>query len=132
MARLFDRSAAIDDAGPASAPSILSGKARLLAVSTRSRSPLFPDAPTLIESGFPDIDIDSWTGVMTTGGTPQPVVERLASELRAIVQLPEVSSAFEKLGMAVRFTGPQEFAAYFDTEIKRWGVAVRFSGAQAD
>ena len=120
------------DAGPASAPSIQAGKARLLAVSTRARSPLFPDAPTLVESGFPEIDIDSWTGVMTTGGTPQPVVERLASELRAIVQIPEVSAAFEKLGMVVRFTSPQEFSNHFDTEIKRWGVAVRFSGAQAD
>ena len=120
------------DAGPASAPSIQSGKARLLAVSTRTRSPLFPEAPTLVESGFPDFDIDSWTGVMATGGTPQPVVERVAAELQTIVALPEVASAFEKLGMAVRFTGPAAFASFFDAEIKRWGVAVKFSGAQVD
>ena len=120
------------DAGPASAPSIMAGKARLLAVSTRARSPLFPDAPTLVESGFPDIDIDSWTGVMATGGTPNAVLERVSSELRSIVQIPEVSSAFEKLGMAVRYTNPQEFAAFFDMEIRRWAVAVKFSGAQAD
>lgn len=120
------------DAGPASAPSIQSGKARLLAVSTRTRSPLFPDAPTLVDSGFPDFDIDSWTGVMATGGTPASVIERVATELQNIVALPEVAAAFGKLGMAVRYAGPAEFATFFDAEIKRWGVAVKFSGAQAD
>jgi tripartite-type tricarboxylate transporter receptor subunit TctC len=120
------------DAGPASLPAIRAGRARLLAVSTRGRSPLYPDTPTLIESGFPDFDVDSWTGIMATGGTPQPVVERLAGELRAVVVLPEVVGAFEKLGMSVRFLGSREFADYYEREIKRWGAAVRYSGAQPD
>jgi tripartite-type tricarboxylate transporter receptor subunit TctC len=120
------------DAGPASLPAIRAGRARLLAVSTRARSPLYPETPTLIESGFADFDVDSWTGIMTTGGTPQAVVERLASELRSVVVLPEVVGAFEKLGMSVRFLGSREFADYYDREIKRWGTAVRYSGAQPD
>jgi len=120
------------DAGPASIPAIRAGRAQLLAVSTRTRSPLFPDTPTLIESGFPDFDVDSWTGVMTTGGTPQPVVDRLSGELQAVVALPEVVAAFEKLGMSVRFLGAREFAGYYDREIKRWAAAVRYSGAQPD
>src|SRR6202521_1634240 len=49
------------DAGPASVPSIQSGQARLLAVTTRARNALFPDTPTMIESGFPEFDVDSWT-----------------------------------------------------------------------
>jgi len=120
------------DAGPASIPSIRAGKVRLLAVSTRTRSPLFPDTPTLIESGFPDFDVDSWTGIMTTGGTPHAVIDRLASELRTVVAQPEVISAFEKLGMSVHYLGPREFADYYDREIKRWASAVQFSGAQPD
>jgi tripartite-type tricarboxylate transporter receptor subunit TctC len=120
------------DAGPASLPAIRAGRARLLAVSTRARSPLFPDTPTLIESGFPDFDVDSWTGIMTTAGTPQPVIDRLAGELRAVVALPEVLAAFEKLGMSVRFLGARDFADYYDQEIKRWAAAVSYSGAQPD
>jgi len=120
------------DAGPASAPSIQSGKARLLAVSTRVRSPLFPDAPTLAEAGFPGFDIDSWTGVMATGGTAQAVIDRVAAELKAVVALPEVVAAFGKLGMTVRFAPPAEFNAFYRNEIRRWGEAVRFSGAKAD
>jgi tripartite-type tricarboxylate transporter receptor subunit TctC len=120
------------DAGPGSIPSIRAGKVRLLAVSTRARSPLFPGTPTLIESGFPGFDVDSWTGIMTTGGTPQPIVDRLAAELQAAVAQPEVVSAFEKLGMSVRFLGPRDFADYYDREIKRWAAAVQFSGARPD
>jgi tripartite-type tricarboxylate transporter receptor subunit TctC len=120
------------DAGPASIPSIRAGKVRLLAVSTRARSPLFPETPTLIESGFPDFDVDSWTGVMTTGGTPQPVIERIASELHTVVTQPETVAAFEKLGMSVRYLGPRDFADYYDREIKRWASAVAFSGARPD
>jgi tripartite-type tricarboxylate transporter receptor subunit TctC len=120
------------DAGPASLPAIRAGRARLLAVSTRARSPLFPDTPTLIESGFPDFDVDSWTGIMTTGGTPQPVIDRVAGELRVVVALPEVLAAFEKLGIGVRFLGARDFADYYDGEIKRWAAAVRYSGAQPD
>jgi tripartite-type tricarboxylate transporter receptor subunit TctC len=120
------------DAGPASIPSIQAGRARLLAVTTRTRSPLFPDVPTMIEAGFPEFDVDSWTGIMTTGGTPQPVIDRLEAELRGIVALPEVIAAFEKLGMAVHFSGARDFADYFEREIKRWAVAVKYSGAQAD
>jgi tripartite-type tricarboxylate transporter receptor subunit TctC len=120
------------DAGPGSIPSIRGGKARLIAVSTRARSPLFPETPTLIESGFQNFDVDSWTGIMTTGGTPQPIVERLAAELQAVVTQPEVVSAFEKLGMSVRYLGTREFADYYEREIQRWAAAVRFSGAQPD
>ena len=120
------------DAGPGSLPAIRAGRARLLAVSTRARSPLYQDTPTLIESGFPDFDVDSWTGVMTTGATPQPVIDRLAGELHAIVALPEVRAAFEKLGMSVRFLGSRDFARYYDEEIKRWAAAVQYSGAQPD
>jgi tripartite-type tricarboxylate transporter receptor subunit TctC len=120
------------DAGPGSIPSIRAGRARLLAVSTHARSPLFPETPTLIESGFPDFDVDSWTGIMTTGGTPQPIVDRLAAELQAVVAQPEVVSAFEKLGMSVHFLGSRDFADYYEREIKRWAAAVRFSGARPD
>jgi tripartite-type tricarboxylate transporter receptor subunit TctC len=120
------------DAGPASLPAIRAGRARLLAVSTRARSPLFPDTPTLVESGFPDFDVDSWTGVMTTGGTPQPIIERLAAELRTVVAQPEVVGAFEKLGMSVRYLGSREFARFYGEEITRWAAAVKYSGAQPD
>ncbi len=120
------------DALSISAPQIKAGKIRLLAVTSRTRSPMFPDAPTLIESGFPEFEVSGWTGVMTTGGTPQPVIARLEAELRRILSDRELIAAFEKPGMTASFAGAREFAEFFDAEIRRWAVAVRYSGAQAD
>jgi tripartite-type tricarboxylate transporter receptor subunit TctC len=115
-----------------SAPQIRAGKIRLLAVSSRERSPMFPGAPTLIESGFPEFEVSGWTGVMTTGGTPQAVIARLEAELRRILSDREMIAAFEKPGMTVSFAGAREFAEFFDAEIRRWVVAVEHSGARAD
>ncbi len=115
-----------------SAPQIKAGRIRLLAVTSRERSPMFPDAPTLIESGFPDFETIGWTGIMTTGGTPQAVIARLEAELRRLLSDPAVTGAFEKTGMTVKFAGAREFAEFFDAEIARWALAVKFSGAQAD
>jgi len=120
------------DAGPASVPAIRAGRARLLAVTTKRRSALFPDTPTMVEAGFPDFDVDSWTGIMATGGTPPAVIERLEREIQAIVATPEVAAAFEKLGMTVHFAGAKEFSEYYAREMARWAEVVRYSGARAD
>jgi len=120
------------DALSISAPQIRAGKIRLLAVTSRTRSPMFPDAPTLIESGFPEFEVSGWTGVMTTGGTAQTVIARLEAELRRILSDRELIAAFEKPGMTVSFAGAREFARFLDEEINRWAIAVKHSGAQAD
>jgi tripartite-type tricarboxylate transporter receptor subunit TctC len=69
---------------------------------------------------------------MTTGGTPQPVIARLEAELRRILSDRELIAAFEKPGMTASFAGARDFARFLDEEIKRWAVAVKHSGAQAD
>ena len=120
------------DALSISAPQIRAGKIRLLAVTSRTRSPMFPDAPTLIESGFPDFEVSGWTGIMTTGGTAQTVIARLEAELRRILSDRELIAAFEKPGMTASFAGAREFARFLDEEINRWAIAVKHSGAQAD
>ena len=120
------------DALSISAPQIKAGKLKLLAVTSRERSPMFPDAPTLVESGFPEFEVSGWTGVMTTGGTPAAVIARLEAELRRILSERELIAAFEKPGMTVSFAGAREFARFLDEEIARWAIAVKHSGAQAD
>jgi len=120
------------DALSISAPQIKAGKLKLLAVTSRERSPMFPDAPILAESGFPEFEVSGWTGVMTTGGTPQAVIARLEAELRRILSDRELIAAFEKPGMTASFAGAREFGQFLDAEIRRWAVAVKHSGAQAD
>jgi len=69
---------------------------------------------------------------MTTGGTAQTVIARLEAELRTILSDRELIAAFEKPGMTASFAGAREFAEFFEAEIRRWAVAVKHSGAQAD
>src|SRR5260221_13652026 len=115
-----------------SAQQIRAGRNRLIAVTSRERCAMFPEEPSLVESGFPEFEVSGWTGVMTTGGTPQAVIARLEAELRRILSDRELIAAFEKPGMTAGFAGAREFARFLDEEIKRWAVAVKHSGAQAD
>jgi len=107
------------DALSISAPQIRAGRIRLLAVTSRERSAMFPEAPTLVESGFPEFEVSGWTGVMTTGGTPQAIIARLEAELRRILSDRELIAAFEKPGMTASFAGAREFGEFLDAEIRR-------------
>ncbi|HKA44491.1 MAG TPA: tripartite tricarboxylate transporter substrate binding protein [Burkholderiales bacterium] len=113
-------------------PYIRAGRTRALAITSRTRNPALPEAPTMIESGFPDFEVSGWTGIVTTGGTASAVIARLEGELRKILSQPDVVEAFEKPGMTVTFAGARDFARFLDAEITRWAIAVRESGATAD
>ena len=113
-------------------PQVRAGRSRALAVTSRERSSYLPGTPTMIESGFPEFEVSGWTGLTTTGGSPAAAIERLEGELKKILAQPEVIEAFEKPGMAVRFAGARDFAAFLDAEIARWAAAVKHSGATAD
>lgn len=79
-------------------PQIKVGKLRPLAVTTAKRSPELPNVPTLAEAGFPGLEMTTWYGLLTTGGTPKPIVERLAAELERILKMPDVQAKLRGLG----------------------------------
>lgn len=121
---LGGRIAAMFDTVPGALPHVKGGKVRAIAVGGSARSGLLPEVPTLVESGFRDFDIRSWYGVVATGGTPAPIVDRLGAEVAAIVKLPEIRERFA--GQALDPVGgtPAEFGAYIREEMARWsGVA---------
>ena len=111
---------------------IRAGKIRALAVTSAQRSPLLPDVPTMIEQGYPQMEMGGWTGIMAPAGTPPTIVARLEAELRRIVALPEVVQTFEKTGMTVQFMNGPEFGVFLDREIARWALAIRLSNATPD
>jgi len=109
-------------------PHIQSGALRALAVSEATRYPKLPDVPTVAESGLPGYDVSAWFGLMTTGGTPAPAVERLNKEVREILAMPEVREKLARLGVAAQGNSPQEFTAYIESEIARWTKVVQDAG----
>ncbi len=114
------------------AESIKGGKARLLAVSSASRVPDFPDVPTFAELGHPELTATVWFSLSGPAGMPQDIVQRLNTEVRRILQLPEVLQRLRPDGIEPGNLDPKAFTAFVAAELKRWAPVIRASGAQAD
>jgi tripartite-type tricarboxylate transporter receptor subunit TctC len=116
----------------ASIPHIKSGKVRLLAVPSATRSPLFPDTPTMIEAGT-NLQIVWQSGVYAPAGTPREIVTRLNREVGRIMQLPETRAILAPMAAEVSAPmTPQEFAAHQSRERAKFGVIVREAGIRAN
>ena len=105
---------------PTIAALVQGGKLRALAVLGPKRSPIFPDVPTLAETGQPELDADAWLGVMLPGATPEPIVGEMNRAIVAVLRLPEVREQLLKLGAAPVGETPQEFRRKLETDVKTW------------
>lgn len=120
------------DSLPSSQPFIKSGALRALAVTTAQRAPSLPQVPTMAESSLPGFDLSTWYGVWAPASTPPAIVQRLSSEIAAIVRTTEVRQQFAALGAEPVGDSPQEFSRYLDAEFKKWALVVKQSGAKVD
>jgi tripartite-type tricarboxylate transporter receptor subunit TctC len=106
-------------------PHIDAGRIKPVANGAPTRHPRLPNLPTTAELGFPGIRAIQWVGVLTTGGTPKPVVDRLNKELNRIVHLPDVVALLEKQGVTPTGGTPEEFQKLISTEIAQWTEVAR-------
>jgi len=112
-------------------PQAEAGQVRALGVSTPRRSPSAPDVPAIGETvkGYEAI---AWQGLFAPAGTPRPVVDRIAGEVRRIWTLPEVVAALTKLGAEPVVSTPDEFASFARAERVKWAEVVKAAGVQID
>ena len=108
------------------------GKLRPLAVGSSARSPALPDVPTVAESGYKGFEATLWLGVSAPAGTPKPVLDRLETELRAIVAMPDFRDGLAKNGADPISNSSAEFAKLIDAEIARYGKAVKAANIKLD
>jgi tripartite-type tricarboxylate transporter receptor subunit TctC len=113
-------------------PHIQSGKLRAIAVTSRKRSSLLTEVPTLAESGLPDYEAGSWYGILAPAGTPRPVIERLHGAIVKALKEPEVAKRLAAEGAEVIGSTPDEFAAHIKSEIARVGKVVRAAGIRIE
>ena len=109
-------------------PHIKSGRVRVLATATPKRIPAYPDVPTLVELGYPNVVISNWSGIVAPAGTSKEIVERLHLEIQKILALPDVLQRLERLGVEASPAGPEEFGALIRSELQRWNKLVRDAG----
>ncbi len=111
-------------------PLVRAGQLRALGVSTAERVPAAADIPTLSESGLPGFAASSWQMVVAPSAVPQPIVDKLHRELRAIMDEPEIRKDISDRGVVpVTSPPPAELAAFVKSEIGRWGKVVEQAGA---
>jgi tripartite-type tricarboxylate transporter receptor subunit TctC len=113
-------------------PHVKAGKLKALAVSTKDRSKFAPEIPTLNELGVTGFDAGAWLGMLAPTGTPKPIVEKLNSELNAILDEPETQRRLLALGAEILKSTPEEFSAHIKREHEKWGKLVRESGAKIE
>ena len=104
---------------------VKAGQIRALAVTTRVRSPLLPDVPTVVELGLPQLVAENYFGVSGPAGLPKDVTDRLGKALADIVADPAIVKRFEELGVTTVKMGSAEFTQFVAKQVADWGPAIK-------
>ena len=113
---------------PGVAPHIRSRKLRALGVTSATRTPVFPELPTIAEAGVPGYEITLWYGVLAPAGTPAPIVTTLNRTLVKALDSQEMRERMAGEGAEPAPTTPEQFRAFIKSEIGRWTSVMKSSG----
>jgi len=113
-------------------PFAASGKLRALGITSPARSPAFPDIPTIAESGLPGYEFMTWHGLLAPKGTPAAIVAVLANGVKKTMAAPEQMKLFQKNGLDIVASTPEEFAAHLKKEYAKWGRVIKERGMRAE
>lgn len=114
------------------AAQIKSGRVKALGVLSKARSPLAPDIASLNESGLPGYESVGWFGILAPAGTPAAVVQRLNTEITAVLKSTEVRERFAAAGLEPLPSTPDEMAEFMKSESVKWARVIKESGASVD
>ncbi len=114
------------------APYVNAGKLNALAVSSAKRQQVFPDTPSVAESGLPKFDFMTWYGTVLPAGTPAAIVQRMSQEIAAALNQPDVRERLAALGVVAAPSTPSEFASFMKTESQKLGRIVVTTGVKPE
>ncbi len=115
-----------------SAPQIRGGKLRPLAVTTTTRSPAFPDVPTVQEAGVPGYEVTTWYGLWAPAGTPPDIVNKLQAEVTKALLKQDIKEIWAAQGASSGGNTPEQFTVFIRKEVVKWAKVVKDSGARID
>ena len=113
-------------------PQAKSGKIKVLAVSSSQRSRMAPEVPTVAEAGVPGYEFNVWYGMMAPGGTPRPIVTKLATEIARLLKAPVILERFAVAGLEPISNTPDEFTALLKREIPEWNKVAKAANIRVE
>jgi tripartite-type tricarboxylate transporter receptor subunit TctC len=119
------------DAG-SSTPMVLDNRIRAVAVTSKNRSKLLPDVPSIAESGYPGFEAVAWHGILAPAKTSPAIIKKLNQEIAKALKDPELSQRFAKDGLEIVATSPEEFTSYIKSEVDKWAKVVKESNIKID
>jgi tripartite-type tricarboxylate transporter receptor subunit TctC len=108
------------------------GKVNAMTVAGEKRLATLKDTPTFAESGLKDFVVEQWWGVVVPKGTPAPIVERIRTEVAAAINHPQMQERMKELAVEPRPLTTAQFAAFVDSELKRWAEVVKTAGIKPE
>jgi tripartite-type tricarboxylate transporter receptor subunit TctC len=109
-------------------PHVKAGKLRALAVTSAQRNPLYPDVPTIAESGYKGFEALSWSGMSVVKGTPQPIVDKLEAAIAQAMQSEPIKQRMASIGFVIPALGSKPYTAFVKKEIDTWTRVIKTAG----
>ena len=113
-------------------PQINSGRLKILGVGSAKRVPALPKVPTISESGVPGYEATNWWGIIAPAGTPKPIIDRLHSELSAVLATSETKKRFETEGGEAVQMSSEDFGKFIVSETAKWAKVVKEAGIKPE
>lgn len=113
-------------------PYVKAGKLRPLAVTSAQRNALYPDVPTIAESGYPGFEAISWSGISAPRNTPKPILDKLEAAAVQAMSSPEMKARLESQGFVVPPQGSAHYTKFVASEIERWIRVIKTAGIKPE
>jgi tripartite-type tricarboxylate transporter receptor subunit TctC len=111
---------------------IRAGKLRPIGITSKDRSPLSPDIPTMAEQGYADLVAVNWWGVLVPTGTPRPIVDKLNADLVKVLADPDLKKRYADLGVEPMSSTPEFFGEFIKSEMARYAKVIKDAGITAN
>jgi len=111
---------------------VQAGGVRALAVANKEGASVLPDIPSVADSGLPSFDLIAWNGIFAPAGTPQPIVQLLNKQLRALLEKHGAKERFSAIGLDVRTGSPEDMGRLVEVELKKWAKLVADAGIEKE
>ena len=113
-------------------PFVTGGKLKALAITSKQRSTLLPQIPTVAEQGYPGFEAIAWNSIVAPAKTPAPIVEHLNQSLKTILSMQDVKDKFAAQGFTADWRTPEDSREYKRSETEKWGQIVKAANVRID